>query len=145
MGIRFENDKQVIAILEQVAPREARNLIRSTVHAVAGEIRDNIKRNAPDHPSTKAGDIKRSTKSKRERMQGSKARSTVRIQTQKQSGKNRGFPYWMLQEYGNLRRQGVGPNPFVRNAIAYTQSDVPEMFRRNFGLKLESRLRRVRG
>lgn len=144
MGIEFKNDREVINLLGNIAPREARNLARSTIHAVAGEVRDEIKRIAPDHPDTKKGDIKRSTKSKRERMRGSVARSTVRIQTQKQSGKNRGFPYWLIQEYGNLNRQGVGRNVFVRPAVDRIMPDVPALFRRNFGIKLEARLRRLR-
>ena len=144
MGFEFKNDREVINILSQIAPREAKNLARSTVHAVAGEVRNEIRRIAPDHPETKKGDIKRSTKSKRERMRGSVARSTVRIQTQKQSGRNRGFPYWLIQEYGNLRRQGVGRNAFVRPAVDRVAPDVPMLFRKNFGIKLEARLRRLR-
>lgn len=145
MGIEFKNDRQVISVLGQIAPREARNLARSTTHATAGEVRDIIKRLAPDHPDTKKGDIKRSTKSKRERVRGSVVRSTVRIQTAKQTGKNRGFPYWLIQEYGSLNRQGVGKNVFVRPAIDRVAPDLPAIWRRNFGLKLEARLRRLRG
>lgn len=144
MGFEFKNDREIVHLLSQIAPREAKNLARSTVHAVAGEVRDQIKRFAPDHPDTKKGDIKRSTKAKRERLRGGVARSTVRIQTQKQTGKNKGFPYWLIQEYGNLRRQGVGRNAFVRPAVDRVAPDIPEMFRRNFGVKLEARLRRLR-
>lgn len=144
MGIEFKNDQAVISLLSQIAPREAKNLARSTTHAVAGDVRDKIKRIAPDHPDTKKGDIKRSTKSKRERMRGSVARSTVRIQTQKQTGKNRGFPYWLIQEYGDLNRQGVGRNVFVRPAIDRVAPDLPVMWRQHFGLKLEARLRRLK-
>lgn len=144
MGFEFKNEAEVLAVFNSIAPREAKNLARSTTHAVAGEVRDMIKLLAPDHPDTKKGDIRRSTKSKRERMRGTTARSTVRIQTLKQSGKNKGFPYWLIQEYGNLRRQGTGKNVFVRPAIDRVAPDIPALFREHFGLKLEARLRKLR-
>lgn len=144
MGIRFDNADKVAQALGGLLPKQAKNLARSTTHATAKEWRDIMVMLAPDHPDTKKGDIRRSTKHKRERMRQGVARSSIRIQTQKQSGKNKGFPYWMLQEYGNLQRKGVGRNSFVRPSWDRIAPDLPMIWRRNFGLKFEAMARRLK-
>lgn len=129
--IKIKNDQAVKDILITVTPKVARNLVRSTVHGVAGEIRDDIKRTAPDDPSTRKDDLIRSTKTKRERAKGWYFSSTVRIVR---------F-YWRFLEFGTVK---LIPRPFVLPAVERARTDLVARFRSQFGKKLEAMLARAR-
>lgn len=129
--IKVKNDQVVKDILVNVTPKVARNLVRSTVHGVAGEIRDDIKRNAPDDPRTRKGDLVRSTKTKREKPKGWYFASTVRIHR---------F-YWRFLEFGTVK---LVSRPFVLPAAKRAEADLVQTFRTQFGKKLEAMLARVR-
>ena len=62
-GVTIEGVEDVRRILAEVSPREAKNLLRATVHGVAGTIRDEAKGDMP----ADTGDMKRATKAKRRR------------------------------------------------------------------------------
>ena len=141
-AIRVEN-AQAIKEMLKLTGKEGRNVMRTAIHATAGEGRNMMKRLAPDHPDTKKGDIKRSIRTKRERMKWGVVRSTIRIATQKQSGRSRGFPYWLLQEYGNVNRQGVGPNVFVRPTYDWLMANLDPLLRKYFGIKWQARITRL--
>jgi len=128
--IEIKNGAQVKHVLETVTPRVAKNLSRSTVHGVAGEVRDEIKRVAPDDPRTKQGDIKRTTKIKRERPRFTYFSSTVRI----------GAFYWRFLEYGTIK---LSARNFVLRSVEKIRPNLPEIFKRQFGKKLEAALKRA--
>jgi len=130
MSIEIRNAEQVKHILETVTPRVSKNLVRSTVHGVAGEVRDEIKRVAPDDPRTRKGDIKRTTKSKRERQRGSYFSSTVRI----------GAFYWKFLEFGTVK---ISARNFVLRSAEKIRPKLPVIFRKQFGSKLEAALKRA--
>lgn len=129
--IKIENDKDVIDVLQSVTPRVAKNLVRATVHGVAGEVRDEIKRVAPDDPATRKGDIVRTTKAKRLRQRAPWLfESSVRI----------GAFYWRFHEYGT---QKLSERPFVLPSAERVRGDLVPTFRKQFGKKLEATLKRA--
>lgn len=130
MSIVIKNGAQVKHVLETLAPRTASNLVRATVHGVAGDVRDEIKRAAPDDPATRSGDIKRTTKAKREKQQGSYFSSTVRI----------GAFYWRFLEFGTVH---ITARSFVLNSVERIRPRLPDLFRLQFGKKLEAALKRA--
>ncbi|WP_424974263.1 HK97-gp10 family putative phage morphogenesis protein [Dinoroseobacter sp. S124A] len=138
MSIRIKNDRDVMAVLLTVAPREASNLNRTTVHGIAGDVRDGIKAVAPDNPYTTRGDIVRSTKAKRERGSRYYAKSSVRIETKR--GGKKTAPYWTFIENGTVKMRA---RPFVRPLVEKTRPRLPMLYRKQFGLKLAARLARV--
>lgn len=130
MNIKVTNARQVAEILENAAPKAAKNLARSTVHGVAGVVVKDIKATAPDDPATKRGDLKRSVKAKRERVKGSYFSSTVRI----------GAFYWWFLEKGTIK---LGARNFVRKSAEKTRPDLPKVFREEFGKKLAAMIKRA--
>ncbi len=127
--ITIKNDAQVKAVLQTITLRHAKNLTRSTIHGVAGEIRDQVKFRAPDDPYTSRNDIVRTTKSKRERERRGVFRSSVRI----------GAFYWRYHEWGTVKMHA---RPFVRPSVDVVWPHIAAIFRRQFGQKLEAMLAR---
>lgn len=115
----------------QLAPREARNLARSTVHGVAGRVRDEMRRKAPRDE----GDLRKSIKSKRRRMQGDTAISDVRIEHGRRA-KYDAF-YWHFIEFGT---QSQGDQRFIRPTVQEIEDQIPRIFSEEFGKRLEKAL-----
>lgn len=125
--------QDVIDALVDMTPREANNLMRSTVHAMAGEIRNDMRRTAPDDPSTKKNDLKRSISSKRERSKPMTPLSTVRIA-------KRAF-HWLFLEYGTSKMRA---QPFIMPATERFRVRTMDSFLMQFGKKLEAAWKRRR-
>lgn len=140
-GFEVRGLDDVGRMLEEIGPRIANNLIRSTVHAAAGEYRDEIKKGAPDDPSTGAGDLKKSIKAKRERSRKKhKARSTIRSSAQgTRKGGKAGMFYWKAHEYGTTK---IPENPFVRTATEKVNTTIEQKFLEHFAKKYEAALKR---
>lgn len=119
-------------VLGQIAPREARNIMRATVHGVAGEIRDDAKKNMLAHEDT--GTMRRSTKARRERGAPGKVSSTVRVAP--------AAFYWRFEEYGD-GPDGLAKDNFMK-AVAAFRANMNAYFVRNFGVKFEAALARAR-
>lgn len=117
-------------LLTQLAPKEAKNLARSTVHGAAGEVAKQAKRAMPEDE----GVLKKSTRVKRARGALGKVQSNVVV--------TKAAFYWRFIEYG----QGPDHAEYAMFAKA------AEWFRKNrdqilieqFGKKLEKRLVRLR-
>ena len=88
MKIEIEGADEVIRRLQSVGPREAKNLIRATVHGIAGELRDEAKTKTP----VDDGDLLKSIKIKRERGKRGFVASSVVV--------HREAWYWRFMEYG---------------------------------------------
>lgn len=116
-------------ILNQIAPRHARNIMRATVHDMAKQVRDDAKDGMPEDE----GDMKRLTKHRRERAEGNRFTSSVRV--------GRKAFYWRFLEYGQ------GPDnvayDFFLRAIQKMRGMMQERFLRAFGRKLEAALKRA--
>lgn len=116
--------------LNRIAPNQAKNIIRATVHDMAKQVRDDAKDGMPEDEGT----MKKATKHKRERMVYGKARSTVRVGP-------RAF-YWRFLEYGQ------GPDriayDFFMKAIHKMRGNMEGEFLQAFGRKFEAALARAR-
>lgn len=117
-------------ILETIAPRQAVNIMRATVHSIAGGIRDDAKKKMPRD----SGDMIKGTKAKRERTRNGLALSTVRVDPDAY--------YWRFLERGD------GPDKidhaFFAKAMALYRQDQERIFVNEFGKKFEAALLRAR-
>lgn len=127
----FDEFKQMTS---RLAPKQAKNLTRSTVQGVAGEVRKRMRRNAPKDEGT----LRKAIKSKRRRMQGDTAISDVRIEHGK--GVKNDAWYWHFIEFGTQKKSAT---PFIRPTVDEMEPELPEIFRRQFGKKLEKQLDRI--
>lgn len=129
MQVKIEGLEDVRAILSDVSSREAKNLLRATVHGVAGTIRDDAKSEMPQD----SGVLRKSTKAQRRRGQRGEVRSDVVV------GK-KAF-YWRFLEYGS------GPDhvehAFFGKAVEKFRAQMVEIFTAQFGKKWEAALKRA--
>lgn len=119
------NTMQVDNILTEIAPREAHNLARATNHGVAGVVRNEIKKVAPKD----SGKLKKSVKAKREKARFGVPYSTVRI----------GAFYWRFLEIGTSK---IAARPFVDPTVERLRPRMADIWREQFGKKLQASLRR---
>lgn len=128
MELRGVDD--VNELLSRIAPNHATNIMRATVHDMAREVAKDARGEMPSDE----GDLKRSTKHKREKVRDGKAQSTVRV--------NRRAFYWRFLEYGQ------GPDgveyAFFAKAVEKLRASWTERFLRSFVKKFESTLARAR-
>lgn len=127
--------EDVDALLSEIAPREAKNILRATVHDMAGQVAKDARHYMPED----SGAMVAATKHKRERprLSGPKAdilRSTVRV--------NKRAFYWRFLEYGD-GPDGVA-HGFFAAAIQSLKINMNERFLRSFGKKFEQTLARRR-
>lgn len=117
-------------LLSKVAPNVAQNIMRSTVHGVAGQ----IAKDAKGYMSVDTGTMKKATKPKRERQRGGRIMSTVRV----------GFQayYWRFREYGQ-GPDGKEDAMFMK-AVAIFRANMNRIFLEQFGKKWEATLARAR-
>lgn len=130
MKMEVTGVEDVNRILSEIAPREAVNIMRSTIHGVAGEIRNDAKKEM----SEGTGDMKKATKAKRERIVNGLVSSTVRVSFE-------AF-YWRFREYGQ-GPDGEADSMFMK-AVAKFRAGMDAHFIRHFGKKFEAALARAR-
>lgn len=118
--------------LVDVGPRQARNILRATVHAVAGKARDEIRRRAPKD----RGVLKSAIKAVRRRGKPDAPVSDVTIT----KGKGQSAFYWRFVEHGT-RNPGYPAQPFVVPAVEELSPKIPAMYREEFGKKYEKALK----
>ena len=115
----------------QIAPRRARNLARSTVHYIAGQVRREMRRRAPRDEGT----LRRAIKSVRRRMRGNQAISDVRIEHGSQAKHNAW--HWHFIEFGTLHKSA---QPYIRPTVEDMTPRIPAIYRKEFGARLEKQL-----
>lgn len=116
-------------LLLQIGPKQATNIMRSTVHSIASMIAKDAKKDAPEDD----GDLKKAIKSKRERAIYGRLLSTVRVDPS-------AF-YWRFLEYGQ-GPDGEEHAMFMR-AVEKFRSDQDQIFLTQFGKKWEAALARA--
>lgn len=122
--------EDVDRLLGRVAPNQARNIMRSTVHDMAGQVRNDAKKVM----RVDEGDMKKGTKAKRERVRDNRVKSTVRVA-------RKAF-YWRFLEYGD-GPDGV-EHAFFARAVQKLKSSMNQRFLKSFGKKFEQTLARAR-
>lgn len=116
-------------LLGQIAPREAGNIMRATIHGVAGQIRDDAKAAMPEDEGT----MKKATRARREKVRFGRIASSVLV--------TRAAFYWRFLEYG----QGPGGVEYAMFAKASEKfrAKMNEIFLTQFGKKWEAALVRA--
>lgn len=120
-------------ILERVAPNHAKNLMRATVHGIAGEIQKKAKAKVPK----RTGNLKKSIKTRRRRSQPDAPVSEVYASTGKKQ-KNDGF-YWRFVEHGT---QNMRAQPFIGPSRNEVLANMDYILRKQFAEKLEKAIAR---
>ncbi len=116
-------------LLGQIAPREAKNIMRATVHGMAGQIRNETKKDAPED----SGDLVDAIKAKRRKVRNGIIRSDVIVE-------RKAF-YWRFLEYGQ-GPDGV-EHAFVASGVERFNSEMNAFLVTHFGKKWEAALARA--
>ncbi len=116
-------------ILDQIGPREAKNIMRATVGDMAAGIRKDARQEAP----VDDGDLKRSIKVKRRRVVMGRVRADVIV--------DRKAFYWRFVEYGTSEQS---ENAFFTRALEKFRGQSMDRFLGSFVKKFEARLTRLR-
>lgn len=125
--------QEIDKVLTQIAPRQAKNIMRSTVHGVAGEMAKDARKIAPDDPNTKKNDFKRSIKTKRERIVGNGILSTVRVL-------KKAF-YWRFLEFGTSK---MPEQPTFTKVVERFRPKLNQVLKEQFVKKFTATLARAR-
>lgn len=134
-GIKVEGIKELDKILNQMAPRAARNLMRSTIQGVASEIAKESRRKAPKD----SGTLRKAIKAKRKRARNPDKPFSDVIVTHGNSAKHDAF-YWRFIEFGSVNQP---EHPFIRPSVDLMRPKIPEIMERQFAKKLEAMLKRA--
>lgn len=126
-SMQIDGLDELRGMLTDVAPREANNILRATVHGLAGRVRDELKRRVPK--DTRA--LEQSLKAVRRRGKPNFPVSEVRG--------GGGAPYMLMQEFGTSKMKA---QPFIVPGVESIRPDVPGIYREEFGKKLEKSLAR---
>lgn len=130
-GIEVVGDKEVMAILESIAPKEARNLARSTIHGIAGRITKLAKQRIP----VDSGALKKGIYTKRDKSPPDRPVSTVRFRPHTY--------YWRFVEYGTERGNNIQSKPFLRPAKQEVMGNMNQILREEFQKKLTARINKI--
>lgn len=122
--------EDVAKLLNNIAPKHAKNLLRSTVHAVAARVGKQAKENAKKYKDT--GTLQKSIKWRRKKSPPEKPVSIVYV-------KPEAF-YWRFVEYGT--KKGLPERPVFRLAEQQLKSDMPKILVEEFAKKLEAKIKR---
>lgn len=116
---------------DKVAPRVAHRLARGTVHWIAGQVRNAMRRRA----HRDEGALQKAIVSKRRRGTPTEVISDVRI-THGQGVKHNAW-YWHFEEFGTVGRPA---NQFIQPSVDEFQPQIPGLYRSEFGKRLEKEL-----
>lgn len=128
MTVSIEGTADTNEVLNAIAPREARNLLRTIVQDIASQLAEGAKRLSPDD----TGLLDRSTKAKRARGDRNTVSSEVVVE--------RAAYYWRFLEYGD------GPDhveyAMFLKSLESMKSDLERVYLETFARKLTDRLAR---
>lgn len=133
MSFEVTGVKEVQKILDDIAPKHARNLMRATIQGIASTIAKEAKSNAPKD----SGTLRKAIKAKRKKSPPDSPVSEV-IVTQGKNAKNDAF-YWRFIEFGTVN---MSERPFIRPASDKARANLDQIITSQFGKKLEAALRR---
>jgi hypothetical protein len=130
MDVRIRGIEDVNRVLQEIAPREAVNLMRATTVELAKGIADDARANAP----IDKGDIKAGIKHRRAKG----TRTTVKAEVV--ANANGSSFHWRFREYG----QGPGgrEDAFFLRALMKAQTELAQRYLQAFTGKLVKRLAR---
>ena len=106
--------------LADFAPKEARNILRATVQALAGKVRDELRKNVKQP----TGQLRKSIRSVRRRGTENEIVSEVR------GGST--APYMLMLEFGTSKTRA---QPFIGPTVEQMRPDLLRFYREEFGKK----------
>jgi HK97 gp10 family phage protein len=131
--IAFKTSMQVDGLeelretLKDIAPREANNILRNTVHGLAGRVRDEMKTRVP----VDSGDLKKSIMAIRRRGKPNFPISEVRVGAK--------APYGLMVEWGTSRTPA---QPYIVPTVESLRPSIPQIYRDEFAAKFEAAMLR---
>ena len=128
--------EDVDKILTKIAPNQARNLMRSTVHGYVGR----IAKKAKTIVNTDTFTTKKAIKARREKSTPDKPRSSVII-TRGKSARNNAW-WWRFIEYGTSGKTAQAARPFIAPAAQQMESQKINIIKEEFAKKLEKTIKR---
>lgn len=134
-GLSIDGIEEVQNYIDGQLKKDARNLNRATVHAIAGVVRDEAKQNAPKDTGT----LRKAIKAIRRKPKNpDKPFSDVNV-THGNDARHDAF-YWRFLEYGTST--GVQEHGFFRKAVADIKPRIPGLFKDLFFKRLEAKIKR---
>lgn len=130
MSVEVSGIADVNRILMEIAPREAINLVRATVHDIASQLSKDAAANAPKD----TGVLKKAIRPKRRRGDRTTVQSDVIVSSSAY--------YWRFLEYGD-GPDGVAYDFFL-NALQSLRPNVERVYLEAFARKLTARMARER-
>ena len=134
VNISVDGLEGITKILEDIAPKHANNLLRTTINAIATDIKKEAKKLAPKDTGT----LRKAIKAKRKKSPPDKPEAEVFVEKGKDA-KNDAW-YWLFVEYGSA--SGTPEQPFIRPAKKAIEADMQNVFLRNFENKLTAKIKR---
>jgi HK97 gp10 family phage protein len=134
MTFVIEGVEDIQKLLTKIAPNHARNLMRSTVHAMASTVAKEAKTKTP----ALTGDLKKAIKTRRKKSHPDKPISEVIVE-HGPNAKNDAF-YWRFVEYGTGGENAQQARPFIAPAVETLRQNFNSTMVREFGKKLEKKL-----
>ena len=136
MSVVIRGIEDINAILRDLAPNEAKNLLRATTYDMAKTAAEIAKPLTPDDPKTGGTDLKSSIKPKREKGSRFKVEASVTV-----TNIRRNY-FWRFLEYGD------GPDKVEHAMFLKTlermRPDISRIYMEAFAKKLIARLVRAR-
>lgn len=129
ISMSIEGFDAVSDVLKKVAPREAKNILRNTVHAVAGEMRNEMRQHVKETVED-TGTLRKAIVAKREKAKGNTVASNVTI-THGKGQKNDAY-YWHMVNYGTVN---TDEQPFIEPVVEAMRPQIPGIFTREFSVK----------
>lgn len=109
-------------VLSEIAPKQARNLMRATVHTIAGKVRAKARAGAPKA----TGRTKKAITAKRRKSPPDRPVSEVIVDP--------AAYYWRFHEYGTVK---LPARPFILPAKEEVLANASQLLREEFGRRLE--------
>ncbi len=137
MNLKFDGVAEVQGFLNEYAPKEAINLLRNTMRAVAVEYKKEAQRRAPTHRTL---NLKKSLKVKKRKSRRHEPKFSV-VFEHGLKAKHDGF-YWRFVEHGTVNSPA---HPFLQPAISAmipkTDALVGEMFTKKLQARFKKNLK----
>lgn len=152
LDFEIQGIKEIREVLDNLAPRHARNILKNTIYSVAAELRNDIKAAAP----VDSGDLRKNVAAKNLRSHPDKPASVVYF-------KPDGF-YWRFVEHGTApgkkgsrittnrgrsrsriqyrSHPGTPARPFVMPAVNRMRTRLPQIINEKFTKALEKAVAR---
>jgi HK97 gp10 family phage protein len=129
--IQLSGFDEFTRMTKTLAPRQARNLARSTTQAVASQIAKKMKTKAPKDDGT----LRKAIKAKRRKMRGDVAISDVRVEHGARA-KNDAW-YWWFVENGTTKQAA---QHYIRDSVTEIQPEIPAIYTKEFHKRLQKAL-----